>query len=91
MIDGDGNSSRCPYIEHEPQSIEGHGAWELVLTNSSQFRSNAMGEVIGLETSNLLTLAGYQDFDLGVMAKLIPAIERGLMQAINGKKGVQND
>jgi len=76
------NGKLCPYIEHDPRSLDGHQAWELLMASQGQIRTAGLGGAIGLDMAAVLALARARGCDEAAMAELMPDCESGLVAGL---------
>jgi hypothetical protein len=69
-------------VEHQPCTLEGWHAWELVMQCSSQLRLAPNGSVLGLDLGACLHLAEASALDTHAVALLLPACEAGLLEGL---------
>lgn len=74
----------CPYMTHEPQTLEGWQAWDLATRCEGQIRFSEM-VATGLDFTAVLRLAAALGYDETAAAELLPSIENGLCAATNEK------
>ncbi len=74
----------CPYRQHEPQSMEAWQAWDLALRCGGQLRLSQM-VAIGMDFSAALQVAASLGHDANATAEFLPAVETGMVEAMNRK------
>lgn len=74
---------RCTYEETAPVTGAGWQAWDVACKCAGQLRLSPGGSVVGLDFPAAFTLAEALGYDRAGLAELLPAIEVGMVKAIN--------
>ena len=74
---------RCPYLEHAPDALEEHQAWDIVRAMQNHIRVGPTGQLLGLDLGLALELARARGHDPEVTSELLPASEAGILEACN--------
>jgi len=74
---------RCTYEETAPETRAGWEAWDVACKCAGQLRLSAGGSVVGLDFPAAFALAHALGYDRAGLAELLPAIEAGMVKAIN--------
>jgi hypothetical protein len=72
----------CPYREHALISRQEHEAWEVLVACQGQLRLAPSGYVVGFDLAVALSAGRARNYDLAVLAELLPAAEAGLCEAL---------
>lgn len=76
------NGEICPYLTHEPQTLEGWQAWDVALRCAGQLRFSQT-TVIGMDFDAYLKMAEALGYSCQSSAELLAACETGVVTAIN--------
>lgn len=76
----------CPYIEHQPKTIDGWEAWEVVLRSISQVKLSPT-KILGFDHSALFSMCTQLNYDSKQLVYLLLAAEVGFMEVINKRNG----
>jgi hypothetical protein len=59
-----------------------HEAWDVLLACQGQLRLAPSGHVVGIDMNAALRIATARGCDLTVLSELLPAAERGVVEAL---------
>lgn len=76
----------CPYLAHEPATLEGWQAWDVALRCAGQLRVSQT-VVIGMDFNAYLKMADALGYGCQSSAELLTACEVGIVEALNEKIG----
>ncbi len=76
----------CPYLAHEPATLEGWQAWDVTLRCAGQLRVSQT-VVIGMDFNAYLKMADALGYSCQSSAELLTACEAGIVGALNEKIG----
>ncbi len=82
-----GRCAACPYREHEPETIEGAGVWDVVSRCGSQLRLAPMGGPIGLDFAAVLMMGAALGADAEMLAEVLPEVEDARIMGLRSKGG----
>jgi hypothetical protein len=75
-----GRCEECPYREHEPQTEEGEGVWQVLDGCRRQLRRAGMAGVpVALDFGAVMAVGAAQDADLELLSDILPDFETVLL------------